>query len=349
MFVVDILEHTLMITMFVMVMMLLIEYFAVLSEGNWSKPFQRSSWLQIVFAAIMGIIPGCMGAFVIVSLYSHRIINFAALVTVMIATFGDEAFVMFSMIPGDALKLFIIIFVIAIVTGLILNLILKNKTFMVLPENHLKFHKHDPECFSFDPGQILPQLKKITFQRSLMLAGGLLVLFFVLAGHLDFGYEHHHDHHIEWGWEMISFLMATAIGLFIVMTVPDHFLEKHIWNHVIKKHFLKILLWTFGAILLIHSFEEYLDVENWIRTNQLTILIIAVLMGIIPESGPHIVFITLFANGSIPFIILLANSIVQDGHGALPLLAESRKSFLFVKFINILVGLIVGLAGLYLL
>jgi len=67
-------------------------------------------------------------------------------------------------------------------------------------------------------------------------------------------------------------------------------------------------------------------------------------VGIIPESGPHIIFITLYAQGIIPFGTLLANSIVQDGHGALPLLAESRKAFIKMKLINLTVGLVAGLA-----
>jgi len=48
----------------------------------------------------------------------------------------------------------------------------------------------------------------------------------------------------------------------------------------------------------------------------------------------------------LPLSILLANSIVQDGHGSLPLLAETRKGFFIIKGINIAVGLIVGIAGL---
>jgi hypothetical protein len=80
----------------------------------------------------------------------------------------------------------------------------------------------------------------------------------------------------------------------------------------------------------------------------LIILILAVLIGVIPESGPHLIFVTLFINGSIPFGTLLASSIVQDGHGALPLLAESKKSFFFAKAINIFIGLVVGLIGIYL-
>jgi hypothetical protein len=77
-------------------------------------------------------------------------------------------------------------------------------------------------------------------------------------------------------------------------------------------------------------------------------LIMALLVGIIPQSGPHIIFVTLFANGSIPFSILLANSIVQDGHGSIPLLAESGKSFLLMKAIKLVIGLLIGFSGLLL-
>jgi hypothetical protein len=117
---------------------------------------------------------------------------------------------------------------------------------------------------------------------------------------------------------------------------------EHIWKHVVKKHLLKIFLWTFAAFFLIHLMEEYINVNQWIHDNVWWVLLLAVLVGIIPESGPHIVFISLFVSGAIPFSVLLANSIVQDGHGAIPLLAESQKSFLMMKLVNVLVGLIVG-------
>jgi hypothetical protein len=39
---------------------------------------------------------------------------------------------------------------------------------------------------------------------------------------------------------------------------------------------------------------------------------------------------------------LLANSISQDGHGMIPLLAESKRSFIAVKTTNLLVALLVG-------
>ena len=96
---VEILKHTLMITGFVMVMMLIIEYINVRSSGRWSKPLQKNKWLQLLVAAVLGIIPGCLGTYTIVSLFTHNIVGFGALVTTMIATSGDEAFVMFGMMP----------------------------------------------------------------------------------------------------------------------------------------------------------------------------------------------------------------------------------------------------------
>ena len=74
----------------------------------------------------------------------------------------------------------------------------------------------------------------------------------------------------------------------------------------------------------------------------LIVLIFAILIGIIPESGPHIIFITLFAQGIIPFYVLLVNSIVQDGHSTLPLLAHNKMDFLAAKGINVAVGIITG-------
>jgi hypothetical protein len=56
-----------------------------------------------------------------------------------------------------------------------------------------------------------------------------------------------------------------------------------------------------------------------------------------------LVFVTLYARGAIPFGVLLASSIVQDGHGMLPLLAESKRGFLSVKAVNFVVGLLAGL------
>jgi putative 10TM heavy-metal exporter len=69
---------------------------------------------------------------------------------------------------------------------------------------------------------------------------------------------------------------------------------------------------------------------------------VAVIVGIIPESGPHLIFVTMYANSSIPLSILIASSIAQDGHAMLPLIAISKRSFILVKLINMVVAFIIG-------
>ncbi len=333
----QILTKTIMITSFVLMMMLVIDYLNVQSKGVWNKKLQEKPYLQIIFAAFLGIIPGCLGAFTVVSLFTHRVISFAALVTAMIATFGDEAFVMFAMMPEKALLLSLIIFMIAIGTGFLIQIL--SKYFPQKNENSFGFEYHDDnqKCNCFPKGKLLEQLKTMGLERIILISGLLLFSFFILIGKL--GGQ-------DWNWKRITFLIGSLVVLFIVSTVPEHFIKDHLWDHVIKKHLLRIFLWTFGAFILIYFLEVYIDVEQWINNNLLLMLVIAVVIGIIPESGPHLLFLTLFVSGSIPFSILIASSIVQDGHGALPLLAESRKSFIYMKVINIVVGFIVGFIGL---
>ncbi len=335
----SVLQHTLMVTLFVLVVMLVIEYITVQTRGKWSKPLGKSGYLQIIVAALLGLVPGCLGAFTAVSLYIHRTFNFAALLTAMIATTGDEAFVMFSMFPGQALLLNIYIFAFSILVGGFYYLFFKNKGPFIRLENEFPLHKGEPDCICYSPEKIIPQLRKITFTRALLITGGLLFLL-----HLFTTAEYHHPN----SWEKPTYIIVTLIGLFIVTTVPDHFLSEHLWKHTIKKHIPRIFIWTLAAFLVIDVFLAYFDLEHWISDNTSIMLVLALLVGIIPQSGPHIVFVTLFAGGTIPFSVLFANSIVQDGHGAIPLLAESPKSFIAMKAIKLILGLIVGVAGLIL-
>lgn len=344
-------RQTLTITLFVMAMMLIIEYLNVFTRGIWSQGLKKSVWKQILTGAVLGIIPGCLGAYTAVSLYVHNVIGIGALVATMIATSGDEAFFMFSIIPEAAIKLHVIIFAIAIITGFIVQAIYTKKQVGSCPDKNFEIHQEALECRCFDFKAIGKQLVHLTTLRGIILGLLSLLLLFVLFSH-----DHGHGHdlltipslevndHPE--WIRYTFIALLAISLFIVATVNDHFLSDHLYKHVIKKHFFRVFFWTFATLFILHFLNQYMDLEKIISDNLFTVLVIAVLVGIFPESGPHLVFVLLFASGNIPFSILLASSIVQDGHGSIPLLAETRKGFITVKLINVAVGFVVGGIGL---
>lgn len=70
------------------------------------------------------------------------------------------------------------------------------------------------------------------------------------------------------------------------------------------------------------------------------VLVLACLVGLISESGPPLVFVTLYVQGSISLSVLLVSCIVQDRHGMLPVLADSRRVFVQLKAINFIAGLL---------
>ena len=107
-------------------------------------------------------------------------------------------------------------------------------------------------------------------------------------------------------------------------------------------HLPKIFIWIFGVILCLTIINNYINIHELIDSKPLIALAIAIVVGLIPQSGPHLIFLLLFANGDLPLGIFLANCIVQDGHGALPLLAESRKAFIISKTIKIIIAIMIG-------
>ena len=326
-----------MITGFVAMMMLVIEYINVMSSGLWQKGLRGGRWKQYVLASFLGATPGCLGAFAVVSLFSHRAVTIGAVVAAMIATSGDEAFVMLSLIPEQAPLIFIILLCLGLTAGYITDKVFKNKTETQVGCDKL-FEIHDSETCHCLPGEILKeQWRHCIPARGILGFALFMFLFSVIIGQLG---------PPTWNWLKVTLILVSAAALFIVSTVPDHFLEEHLWNHVVKIHVPRIFLWTFGALLMMHLLVDQLDLSSWLQDNQLIVLLVACLVGLIPESGPHLVFLTLYAEGSIPLSVFLASSVVQDGHGMLPLLAESRINFFKIKGINLVVGLLLGGIGI---
>jgi len=352
----DVIKSTLTITYLVMMMMIFIEFINVNSSGKLLTSLQNRPFLQIIFASLLGLIPGCIGGFTIVSLFTHRLLSFGALVAGMICTHGDEAFVIFAYSPKIFLILSLILLIVGIVTGVLTDLFFKHKK--LKRDNHF-FEIHEDVHIHTKNHLSLKNITRISFQRIFLIICLLLYIIAILTGVFShqhgglptIGEVHHHHHHSIFSWENILFLTLALLTLFIVAFSSEHFLQSHLWKHVIKKHLLKVLLWTFAVLLLLKFSYQLFDIEAFIKNNQWTtflLILLAVLIGIIPESGPHLIFVILFFNGSIPFSILLASSIVQDGHGALPLLASSRSNFFLMKAISVLVGLCVGLLGFFL-
>lgn len=328
-------ETALTITAFVAAMMLLIEYVNVLTAGAWPRRLAGLPGGPYLAAAVLGLIPGCLGSFAAVSMFNHGLLTLGALVTCMIATSGDEAFVLLALAPRQAPALMAALFGCGVACGWLVDAV-TGKRRTRSSADCLALHPEAGET-CFERRRLLAQWRECTPARG-MLAGGLLLFLGALAAGRVAADEE--------AWVRATLLVVSGLALLVAVTAPDHFLEEHLWNHVVRKHVPRLFAWTLGALAVVRWLPNWLPRGGLAGRQPWVLLLAACLVGLIPESGPHVIFVTLYAKGAIPFSVLLASSIVQDGHGMLPLLAHSRREFITVKAINLAAGLAAGAAAL---
>ena len=321
----------------VVVMMMLIDVFNVTSGGRIFSGLGKHRFGQVLLSAFLGVIPGCMGGFASVSLYTHGLISFGALVAMMIASSGDEAFVMLAMFPGRSAWIFLILFVVAVAVGLLVDLFHSKydgcHSMNVHDEDREPRHEHHHE-------------RHYGWQRIVMLLGVLVFLGALLGGLLETDEPDAASGSFnllseEWMYWLFAALSLAVLGM--LLFAGDHFVEEHLWEHIVCHHLPEIFLWTFGTILVIGVLMSYFDITSWISDNTILMILLAAAIGMIPESGPHLVFVSLYAAGIVPLPVLLASCISQDGHASLPLLAQSRGAFVKAKLINVTVAVLAGL------
>jgi hypothetical protein len=333
-----------MISFFVLAMMLLVDFIDTASQKKMSNVIKGGLWRQYMLSAFLGSTPGCLGAFMNVSLYVRGMISFGAIVGGMIATSGDEAFVMLTQFPAVALILFVLLFVSGVIFSWISDKLIQILKFVPCESC---MDAHCEHCISnmdnidktsdiFRPTNLFDNLRSLSFPRFLLLALISSFLCLVILGIIGPS---------AWDWKRISFIVLSLCSLYIAMVVSEHYLHEHIWNHIMKRHLFRIFMWSFCALLFVHMGMAFWNLEAFIHAHMMWVLVFGALLGIIPESGPHLIFVMMYAQGLIPFSVLFTTSFVQDGHGMLPLLSYSIKDSLLIKAFNLVFGLIVG-AGL---
>ncbi len=322
----SVLAHALLdgivIAFLIFLMMVLIDYLNVASRGKLTLRMKGGKFRQYLTAALLGASPGCLGVFLTVTMYIHGLVGFGGMTAAALATAGDESFLMIALFPGRAALLFAVLIFLALVLGWAADLLVVR--LHIKPcDTCMQQEVHDhPDCAPFDrssfPHHLLHPSER-RFGLLLSLSAGLALLVAQVVG--------------PDGWNAwrIVFTSLTLAGMGIIATVPERYLDEHIWKHILAHHMPTITAWTVGALLLVGLVGHYWNIEAFVAHHAGWVLISALLVGLIPTSGPNFIFVTLFAGGTIPFSVLLANSIVQDGHGLLPLLGEDPKDFFLIK------------------
>lgn len=270
------LKESVQITLIIFALMIIIEFLVLKFKGRLLTFLKKNRAVRYVTASFFGIIPGCIGTFAMDSMYMAGLLGFGGITATMIATSGDEAFLMLGMAANGEISWTIII----------------------------------------------------------ALTGILFILGIIGAFGADFTKKR----------TKMKFCKKCSIDYHPKMEFQlGHFVRKHIVRHIVKKHIWKIFLWVFVAIFAIQALEGQINLEL-AGISMFYVLLIASLIGLLPISGPNVFLIVMFSHGMIPFSVLLANSIIQDGHGLLPIIGFSLEDAVKIKVFNFIFGLAIGAA-----
>lgn len=280
---------------------------------NIAGVFRRAPWAQVPLASLMGAMPGCGGAVIVVAAYSSGSVSMGAVVAALTATMGDAAFLLIAKRPDVAAILLPTSFCVGIISGYIIDIFDKNK--------------YDSNGTVSD----VPIINAINSRKSAYLIYGLLIipgLFFGITGLMQIEYE---------GALANIATVIALVGIFMgmliwssspiqTMTNPD---DTPLTRMVEETSF--ITAWVILAFLLFEYMTAFtgLDLLALFSAAGIALPLIAILVGFIPGCGPQILVTTFYINGLIPFSALLGNAIANDGDALFPAIAlNPRVAFL---------------------
>ena len=112
------------VTVFVAAMVLLFSWLQYATAGRFVDWIRSKRRLQPIIGAIMGITPGCGGAIVMMPLYARGYVTYGTVISTLIATLGDSAFVLIggAIANPSLIGPIVLVHVISLVVGIIWGL-----------------------------------------------------------------------------------------------------------------------------------------------------------------------------------------------------------------------------------
>ena len=80
-----------------------------LTKFNISDFLKKTKNVHVILCSVLGALPGCGGAIVVVTQYIQGRVSFGSLVAVLTSTMGDAAFLLLSKEPSQGLLVFLIV------------------------------------------------------------------------------------------------------------------------------------------------------------------------------------------------------------------------------------------------
>lgn len=306
--------------------------------GAWMA---RSRRWQPAIAALLGALPGCGGAIIVVTQFTRGYASFGALISVLVATMGDAAFLLLAREPSTALLVISISMVAGTITGMVVDRI------------------HAPD---FLRPKVVGDVAKLAMDagRNLVPKGGRPVWFAMLVPGVVLGvliaFQADPDEVLGIPGFTVWFGFLGAALAIVLWSLSaggkSHTIGGGSYDlgTRIAADTNFVTAWVVMAFLA-YELAVYLfgaDIGTLFQAWAPVMPLAAILVGFIPGCGPQIVVTTLYLAGAIPLSAQLSNAIANDGDALFPAIALAPKAAVMATIYSAVPALIVGYGWFFL-
>ena len=296
---------------------------------------EKTKKFHVPIASLLGAIPGCGGAIIVVTQYIQGRISFGSLVAVLTATMGDAAFLILAMEPSTGFLIFILGICVGTVSGYVVDLIHATNFMVANSDIELEFEK----------------LKK-TFVSNFNIFWLILFVpgFFIgilLAFQIDVDSLFNLPPNVS-----IVLLLGSAGAILSIFMWSLNPLSDFQCSTDKSRGFLSrvvdttnfVTTWVISGFLVFEVFMYFtnIDLKLFFDLWLPFVPLIAILFGFLPGCGPQIVVATFYLNGYVPLSAEIGNAISNDGDALFPAIALAPKAAILATIYSGLPAIIVA-------
>ena len=290
-----------------------------LTKFNISNILDKTKKFHVLMASLLGALPGCGGAIVVVTQYIQGRISFGSLVAVLTATMGDAAFLILAAEPLTGLFIFTLGAFAGTISGYIVDRIHGEKYLQGNSKLKIEFEKISKTFVS----------KFNIFWTLIFLPGFLIGLFVAFQQDFDkiLGISDSLSitHTIGAAGAILCIFMWSLNPLSDFQCSTDR--SRNLFSRVVDTTNF-VTTWVICGFLTFEIFMYFTnyDLKTFFSIWLPFIPLMAIFFGFLPGCGPQIVVTTFYLNGFIPLSAEIGNAISNDGDALFPAIALAPKA-----------------------
>ena len=294
----------------------------------------KSGHWQIPVAALLGALPGCGGAIMVMTRYTSGHLSFGAVLATLTATMGDAAFLLLAKEPLTGLAVMVTGLVVGTISGYLVDFLhgpdfLRSEAKKGQSVNNTQRLFANPTIdriwlILFIPGIVIGVLAAFQIDLDSVFAtaqfeepvtffgflGGVLCLFM---------------------WILPRFLKMTEVQDQSILrrTISDT-------NFVTSWVILAFLIFEVGIYLFDFNLSELFSGVAIFTP------MIGILLGFLPGCGPQVIVTSLYLTGVIPLSAQLGNAISNDGDALFPAIALAPRTAILATLYSAIPAFIIA-------